>query len=154
MWRAACMTELTRILPENPAFLPELVKTMNIKSIFLALWLAALPIAAYAADLGTDIEQFGDSVLNGLDNLSDTLNQANSSLFGANPANNPQSYEEQMRAYRQTEAARVREMATVTGVNPDVIQEMRWNGMTWEQIADKYNVNLQDLPVPIPSPTE
>ena len=105
-----------------------------------------MPLCHAAEGVGGAIEQFGDSVLGGLENLGDTLNEANSSLLGENP--NPPSYEAQMRAYRRAEAARVQEISAVSGVAPEVIREMRANGMTWQQIADKYNIDLQSLPLP------
>lgn len=122
---------------------------MNVKKYIFLAWLCCLPHTAIAADIGNAIEQFGDSVLGGLENLGQTLNRANDSLLGEQP--NAPAFEAQMRAYRQAEEAKVQELATVTGVKPEVIRELRANGMTWEQIAEKYGVNLNTLPLP-PNP--
>ena len=119
---------------------------MRIKILLLAMALFAMPLASHAEGVGEAVEQFGDSVLGGMENLGNTLNEANSAILGENPE--PPSYEAQMRAYRHAEAARVQEIATVSGVEPQVIREMRASGMTWEQIAAKYNIDLQTLPLP------
>lgn len=125
---------------------------MNIKKLLLLAWLCFPAQFAIAGNVGNAIEQFGDSVLGGLENLGQTLNQANDNLLGRQP--NTQSFEDQMRAYRQAEEAKVQELSTVTGVKPEVIREMRANGMTWEEIAAKYGVNLNELPVPPNSPAQ
>lgn len=100
-----------------------------------------------AGEIGNAIEQFGESIEGGLDNLGQTLNNANNAILGR-PQPDSFSYEQQMRAYREAENARVNEIATVSGVDPNVIRQLRGDGMTWEQIAEKYNVNLSSLPLP------
>lgn len=151
--KAARKTGMARACPDQAPLLRSVarpytlqVACMYLKKFLILLCLLWTPQLAAAAGIGNAIEQFGDSVLGGLENLGQTLNEANSSLLGDQP--NPPSFEAQMRAYRQQEEAKVQEMATVTGVKPEVIRDMRASGMTWEQIASKYGVNLNTLPLP------
>lgn len=130
-------------------------KTVFIARAFLFSLLMALNFLPYqiheskAEGLGNALESFGSSIGEGLENLGQQLNRANNSFLNAiDGRNNANSYEAQMRQYRQMETARINELAQVTGVSPDHIQELRSNGMTWEQIADKYGVNLDSLPSP------
>lgn len=113
--------------------------------VILALLLSGLPGILRAEGIGGMVESFGESIGQGLENLGQQLNRANDAFLG-NGNNN--SYEAQMRQYRQLEAAKVREMAEVTGVSQDEIRKLRSEGMTWEQIANKYGVNLDNLPAP------
>lgn len=85
-----------------------------------------------------------ESVLGMLEGIGSAANAINREILGEPE----ESYASQIQALRQLEAARVREMAAVTGVNPDILRQMRANGDTWQQIADKYNVNLSSLPAP------
>lgn len=119
-------------------------------AFLLAATLFLFPLSTYAETLGEAVESFGDSIGQGLENLGQQLNQANRSFLNSVDGNNanPQGYEAQMRAYRQMEAARVKEMATVTGVSQDYIRQLREDGATWEQIASQYGVNLDSLPAP------
>lgn len=98
-----------------------------------------------AESLGGMVESFGNSIGQGLENLGQQLNRANDAFLG-NGNNN--SYEAQMRQYRQLEAAKVREMSEATGVSQDYIRKLRSDGMTWEEIANQYGVNLDNLPAP------
>lgn len=125
------------------------------KYVFLlALALFLFPQPPRAETLGEAVESFGDSIGQGLENLGEQLNRANSSFLNSVDGNNakPQGYEAQMRAYRQLENARVKEMATVTGVSQDYIRQLREDGATWEQIANQYGVNLDSLPAPQVTP--
>lgn len=119
------------------------------KVFLLTLLLYGLPMSlARAESVGGMLESFGDSIGQGLDNLGQELNNVNSAITG-NPA--PQSYEAQIRQWRQLEAAKVKEFSEVTGVGQEHLRELRAEGMTWEQIAQKYNVNLNELPAPQPA---
>lgn len=86
-----------------------------------------------------------ESILGGLENINEGLNNLNTSILDSLDGNNAQA---QIARYRKLEAARVHEMAEVTGVDPDVIRKMRQEGATWEQIAAHYNINLENLPAP------
>lgn len=109
-------------------------------------------LAPRAESLGNMVESFGDSIGQGLDNLGQQLNRANSSFLNAiDGQNNNGNYEAQMRQYRRMEAARVNELAEATGVSPDVIRKLRADGMTWEEIANRYGINLDSLPPPDPN---
>lgn len=129
-------------------------KCLITKAAFISLVIAlcAWPFSVHtskAENLGNMVESFGDSIGKGLENLGQQLNRANDSFLNAvDGQKNNGSYESQMRQYRQMEAARVNEMADVTGVSPDYIRQLRSDGMTWEQIANKYRVNLDSLPAP------
>ncbi len=56
------------------------------------------------------------------------------------------NYEGQMAAYRRAEARRIQEISEASGVEPGIIRKDREEGATWEQIAQKYGVNLANLP--------
>ena len=122
------------------------------KSIFtllFGLWLGTfLVLPARGENLGQMVESFGDSIGQGLENLGQQLNRANDSFLNSLDGQKGPSYEEQMRQYRRLEEARVNELADVTGLSSDTIRQMRSEGMTWEQIADKYGINLDSLPAP------
>lgn len=125
------------------------------KYVFLlAASLFLFSLSPRAETLGGAVESFGDSIGQGLENLGQQLNRANSSFLNSVDGNNanPQGYEAQMRAYRQLEAARVKEMSAVTGVSQDYIRQLREDGATWEQIASQYGVNLDSLPAPQVNP--
>lgn len=122
-------------------------------SLLLALCAGTFSVTAPGAEsLDNMVESFGDSIGQGLKNLGQQLNRANESFLNeVGGQNNNGSYESQMRLYRQMEAARVNELAEATGVSPDYIRQLRADGMTWEQIADKYGVNMDSLPAPQPN---
>lgn len=113
--------------------------------VVLAFLLASLSGRPQAENLAGMVESFGESIGQGLENLGQTLNRANDSFLGNG---NDNSYEAQMRQYRQLEAAKAQEMSEVTGVSQDEIRKLRSEGMTWEQIANKYGVDLDNLPAP------
>lgn len=125
-------------------FLRKLILTLLI--VLCLGWYLILP--AKGENLGQMVESFGDSIGQGLDNLGQQLNRANDSFLNNFDGQKGQSYEAQMRQYRRLEEARVSELADVTGVSSDTIRQMRSEGMTWEQIADKYGINLDTLPPP------
>lgn len=112
-------------------------KEMKIKYIApaaLALGLACQPALA-------------ESILGGLEELGEGLNEANSYIL--NGFHSPSTFAEQMRRYRQLEYERTLELSAVSGVSPEVIRQMRRNGATWSQIAEKYDINLATLPSPV-----
>lgn len=101
---------------------------------YLAGFLCALALATSAC---------AESILGGLEEFSATLNQLNDDVLRRHL-----SFENQMRLYRREEAAKVREFSVVSGVSESVIRKMRRDGATWNQIAAKYGVNLDSLPLP------
>lgn len=107
---------------------------------------AALALAAAIIPCGAPRAESISQILEG---IGQTANSLNSDILdrigGAQPA---QGYQAEIARYKRLEAARVREMSAVTGVSPQVIRELRQQGQTWEQIAGKYGVNLDNLPSP------
>lgn len=120
----------------------------GLPAFFVCLFLLAGQIRAES--VGEMVESFGESIGQGLENLGEQLNRANESFFNSAGRPDASGYEAQMRQYRQLEAARVNGLAEMTGVSPDVIRKLRSDGLTWQQIADKYGVSLESLPPPQP----
>ena len=91
-----------------------------------------------------------ESILGGLETLGEALNHLNSAILDRldGKENGEESYTERMRRYELLESARVHEISEATGVDPEVIKNLRANGATWQDIADMYNVNLENLPDP------
>ncbi|MDE5832724.1 MAG: hypothetical protein K2H64_07050 [Desulfovibrio sp.] len=89
-----------------------------------------------------------ESILGGLETLGESLNRLNSDILDRLNGDTGSDYQEQIRRYQMLEAARVHEMSEVTGVDPDVIRRLRAEGSTWQDIADMYDVNLENLPDP------
>ncbi len=85
----------------------------------------------------------GESIMGALDEIGNAANEANSAILNSLGKNN---YEGQMAAYRRAEARRIQEISEASGVEPGIIRKDREEGATWEQIAQKYGVNLANLP--------
>lgn len=88
----------------------------------------------------------GESILGGMEELGHALNEANAYILHKI---DPPTYAEMMRRYRQLEYERVLEFSAVSGVAPEVIRQMRKNGDTWQEIGDRYDINVNTLPQPV-----
>lgn len=111
---------------------------------------AALALAAAIMPCGALRAESISQILEGIGQTANSLNSEFLDRIGGGQAN--EGYQADIARYKRLEAARVREMAAVTGVDPQVIRELRQQGMTWEQIASRYNVNLDSLPAPQAAP--
>lgn len=87
-----------------------------------------------------------ESLLGGLEEFGHELNEANSYILNKI---DPPTYAQMMRHYRQLEYERVLEFSAVSGVSPEVIRQLRAHGYTWNQIGDKYDINVNTLPEPV-----